>query len=207
MRRVPQVRFFTWVLGFSCGTDTPVCALGFLLYLSTPTCGRVPHTPPLRVGLGFLLQRHLTLELEGAPSFAFCAKGGLLRPVTSAPLLCEFLRPPRLCVIRSLSFSSLLSLLLFPTLKTDNLKLQSPLSSRFPSAKILKVATRGRVAQLGERVVRNDEVAGSNPVTSTIPSSFPQLPPLPSFLAPRFRVNYFHRSRSRSCQLPAATRK
>ena len=25
----------------------------------------------------------------------------------------------------------------------------------------------GRVAQLGERVVRNDEVAGSNPVTST----------------------------------------
>jgi hypothetical protein len=31
----------------------------------------------------------------------------------------------------------------------------------------LKVATRGRVAQLGERIVRNDEVAGSIPVSST----------------------------------------
>jgi hypothetical protein len=29
------------------------------------------------------------------------------------------------------------------------------------------LAVRGRVAQLGERVVRNDEVAGSIPVTST----------------------------------------
>ena len=28
-------------------------------------------------------------------------------------------------------------------------------------------SSSGRVAQLGERVVRNDEVAGSNPVTST----------------------------------------
>jgi hypothetical protein len=35
------------------------------------------------------------------------------------------------------------------------------------SANILKVATRGRVAQLGERIVRNDEVAGSIPVSST----------------------------------------
>ena len=35
------------------------------------------------------------------------------------------------------------------------------------SVNILKVATRGRVAQLGERIVRNDEVAGSIPVSST----------------------------------------
>jgi hypothetical protein len=31
----------------------------------------------------------------------------------------------------------------------------------------LEVAARGRVAQLGERIVRNDEVAGSIPVSST----------------------------------------
>ena len=31
-----------------------------------------------------------------------------------------------------------------------------------------KHRTRGRVAQLGERLVRNEEVAGSIPVTSTI---------------------------------------
>ena len=31
----------------------------------------------------------------------------------------------------------------------------------------LPTSEDGRVAQLGERVVRNDEVAGSNPVTST----------------------------------------
>jgi hypothetical protein len=37
----------------------------------------------------------------------------------------------------------------------------------FHSAKIPYVATRGRVAQLGERIVRNDEVAGSIPVSST----------------------------------------
>jgi hypothetical protein len=29
------------------------------------------------------------------------------------------------------------------------------------------LTTRGRVAQLGERIVRNDEVAGSTPVSST----------------------------------------
>ena len=45
----------------------------------------------------------------------------------------------------------------------------------------------GRVAQLGERVVRNDEVAGSIPVTSTNLSNYlrrigdyPQLPKLPN---------------------------
>ena len=32
---------------------------------------------------------------------------------------------------------------------------------------MLKVATRGRVAQLGERLVRNEEVGGSNPLSST----------------------------------------
>jgi hypothetical protein len=31
----------------------------------------------------------------------------------------------------------------------------------------LGIAARGRVAQLGERIVRNDEVAGSTPVSST----------------------------------------
>ena len=36
-----------------------------------------------------------------------------------------------------------------------------------PSAKISASATRGRVAQLGERLVRNEEVAGSIPVSST----------------------------------------
>lgn len=36
------------------------------------------------------------------------------------------------------------------------------------SANIRKVATRGRVAQLGERIVRNDEVVGSIPTSSTI---------------------------------------
>jgi hypothetical protein len=35
------------------------------------------------------------------------------------------------------------------------------------SAKIL-VAARGRVAQLGERLVRNEEAEGSNPFSSTI---------------------------------------
>jgi hypothetical protein len=34
--------------------------------------------------------------------------------------------------------------------------------------KMTTEAARGRVAQLGERIVRNDEVAGSIPVTSTI---------------------------------------
>ena len=46
---------------------------------------------------------------------------------------------------------------------------------------------RGRVAQLGERVVRNDEVAGSIPVTSTnlfnnlgCVRDYSQLPELPN---------------------------
>jgi hypothetical protein len=47
-------------------------------------------------------------------------------------------------------------------------KFQRCLDSPQTSANILKVATRGRVAQLGERIVRNDEVAGSIPVSSTI---------------------------------------
>jgi hypothetical protein len=42
--------------------------------------------------------------------------------------------------------------------------LLAPLSA---SVKIFSAA-RGRVAQLGERLVRNDEVAGSTPVSSTI---------------------------------------
>ena len=46
-------------------------------------------------------------------------------------------------------------------------KFQRCLDSPQTSANILKVATRGRVAQLGERIVRNDEVAGSIPVSST----------------------------------------
>src|SRR5260370_39846259 len=38
----------------------------------------MPHTPGLRAGLGFSLHRRSTDDLEGAPSFVFCAKGGLL---------------------------------------------------------------------------------------------------------------------------------
>ena len=37
----------------------------------------------------------------------------------------------------------------------------------FASFVKLLIAARGRVAQLGERIVRNDEVAGSIPVSST----------------------------------------
>jgi hypothetical protein len=36
----------------------------------------------------------------------------------------------------------------------------------------LGIAARGRVAQLGERIVRNDEVAGSTPVSSTNVSKY-----------------------------------
>jgi hypothetical protein len=38
-------------------------------------------------------------------------------------------------------------------------------------------------------------------------TSFPQLPSLQTFLAPKFRVNYTHRSSSRSYKYPVATRK
>jgi hypothetical protein len=38
--------------------------------------------------LGFFSLRLLPHELEGAPSFAFCAKGGLLRSNVTNPLLC-----------------------------------------------------------------------------------------------------------------------
>ena len=40
------------------------------------------------------------------------------------------------------------------------------LASHQASAKIL-IAARGRVAQLGERLVRNEEAGGSNPLSST----------------------------------------
>ena len=38
--------------------------------------------------------------------------------------------------------------------------------NRMAAGKI-KIPARGAIAQLGERIVRNDEVAGSIPVTST----------------------------------------
>ena len=70
-----------------------------------------------------------------------------------------------------------------PKLKTYNRKLttSSPLSSGSPSAKILTVATRGRVAQLGERLVRNEEVGGSNPLSSTKSPFFLSTTPYLSF--------------------------
>ena len=120
----------------------------------------------LRVPLAFC-------ATSAPPRCFFGMNGGFLRSATLLPLL-----------FHSYTLSLLHSSPHSGCYRPSFLSQHSPnprLVSLSPSAKILNVATRGRVAQLGERVVRNDEVAGSNPVTSTIPSSFRQLPQLPYF--------------------------
>ena len=127
-RASPQaLRFFSCLcsgrpsgrcLGFSCGTVTPDCALGFilpvLLAVGAPpslfeggswvspavllgfSCSRRGATPlrPMSVQLPYLESfsffssgTSIIHVLEGAPSFAFSAKGGLLRSNSTILLL------------------------------------------------------------------------------------------------------------------------
>ena len=57
----------------------------------------------------------------------------------------------------------------------------------------------GAVAQLGERVVRNDEVSGSIPLSSTIPASFLNIEIRPPLLAKRDRFICLRASRRFIC--------
>ena len=67
----------------------------------------------------------------------------------------------------------------FPSIAARN---AHRLESRVASAKLTLGATCGRVAQLGERLVRNEEVGGSNPLSSTnIFSKLNNLPNLAKF--------------------------
>ncbi len=130
--------------------------------------------------LGLPLRSLIYLFGFGCPRYRFCtwvlgSSSLLFSSLLFSSLLFSCLRlqfPRRPHQMRHPCLSSLLR---YRPLKTGNLRLQSPLFSLSPSAKIRRVPARGRVAQLGERVVRNDEVAGSNPVTSTI-SSFRNTP-------------------------------
>jgi len=91
LRRVPQVRFSTWVLGFSCGTVTPYCALAFAFGVRRLAAAFAISTPPTnrhpdRIAPIFLSRRLMARRPAQRDSCAYSAPRLLLpgRPVRFA---------------------------------------------------------------------------------------------------------------------------